>query len=118
MKINSTRTTDDIKKEFNNLFPGLKLEFYKVGHENHEGNKAKDQLTKNYELIELMFEDKSGELTINEEMTVNELESAFETKFGIHAQVFRKSNDLWLQTSATDDWTLMTQNTKGLHSGR
>jgi hypothetical protein len=34
----------------------------------------------------------------------------------MNIQVFRRSGMLWLQTSATDDWTLATQELKGGHS--
>jgi hypothetical protein len=49
-------------------------------------------------------------------MTVAELERLFVENFGLNAQVFRRSGTLWLQTSATDNWTLAEQNRKGGHS--
>ncbi|MCB0692400.1 MAG: hypothetical protein KDC16_12200, partial [Saprospiraceae bacterium] len=57
-----------------------------------------------------------GTLKLNSELTVSDFEQMMEKDFGLHVQVFRRSNQLWLQTSATDDWTLEVQNTKGLHS--
>ncbi len=50
------------------------------------------------------------------DMSVSELEQLFLTKYGLNAQVFRRSGNLWLQTSATDHWTLAEQNRKGGHS--
>ena len=46
----------------------------------------------------------------------NKVESDFRDLFNLNIQIFRKSKDLWLQTSATDDWSLEKQNSKGLHS--
>jgi hypothetical protein len=43
-------------------------------------------------------------------MKVGELEHAFNVKFGLSAQVFRKSGEIWLQTTTTDTWTLAKQN--------
>ena len=37
-------------------------------------------------------------------------------KYSLNIQVFRKSADIWLQTSATDHWTLEKQNGKGQRS--
>ena len=45
-------------------------------------------------------------------MKVAELENAFAKSFGFAVQVFRKSGNVWLQTTATDDWTLEEQNLK------
>ena len=42
-----------------------------------------------------------------------ELEEIFETNFGLHVQIFRKSGKIWLETSTTDGWTLNQQNEEG-----
>ena len=42
-----------------------------------------------------------------------ELEERFEKDFGLHVQVFRKSGNIWLETSVSDDLTLAQQNEKG-----
>jgi hypothetical protein len=33
--------------------------------------------------------------------------------YGLSVQVFRKSGNVWLETSATDNWTLRQQNNEG-----
>ena len=40
---------------------------------------------------------------------VNVRLKSIEEEFGIHVQVLRKSGRVWLQTTATDDWTLAEQ---------
>lgn len=49
----------------------------------------------------------ADEVTIDlqPKMTVAELEAKLQDH-GIFAQVFRKSGDLWLETTRTDGWTL------------
>lgn len=56
----------------------------------------------------------SGTININGVMKVAELESAFSKTFGLAVQVFRKSVNVWLQTTATDEWTLAAQNQKAM----
>ena len=46
-------------------------------------------------------------------MKVSELEKAFSDIFGLNVQVFRKSNNMWLQTTITDKWSLEKQNQNG-----
>jgi hypothetical protein len=44
---------------------------------------------------------------------VSKVEMGFQESFGISVQVFRKSGKVWLETSATDCWTLEEQNEQG-----
>lgn len=46
-------------------------------------------------------------------MTVKELENKCEEQFGILVQVYRKSGNVWLETSMTDNWTIKQQNDQG-----
>jgi hypothetical protein len=44
---------------------------------------------------------------------VVELECLFEDQFGLFVQVFRRSGNLWLETTVTDSWSLQKQNEQG-----
>jgi hypothetical protein len=46
-------------------------------------------------------------------MSVADLEKAFMNKFGLLTQVFRRSGNIWLETSITDGWSLRQQNALG-----
>jgi len=54
-----------------------------------------------------------GELDIPDTLTVGELENLFMDRFGLSVQVFRRSGNLWLETTMTDNWTLKQQNDHG-----
>ncbi len=116
MKIQPNFKIADLQTAFSKKFPGLKIEFYKKEHSTREGSHQKNQLDADTLLSELIGIKKSGEIDIRPEMTVEELESTFESDFGLHVQVFRRSAAIWLQTTTTDDWTLEVQNRKGIHS--
>ena len=116
MKITKEKTIADLQVAFHEKFPGLKLEFYKKAHEDHQGSLSELQLSSSMTLGEAFGDLAEGELLVNEEMTVLQLEKEFEERFHVHAQVFRRSNQIWLQTSTTDDWTIKEQNRKGLSS--
>lgn len=59
---------------------------------------------------------KEGILDFDPETTVAELEKTFRKKFGLKVQVFRRSGDVWLETTITDKWTLFQQNKHGEES--
>ena len=54
-----------------------------------------------------------GTIEVKPEMNVSTFEKLFEDRFGLYVQVFRKSGSIWLETSATDSWTLEQQNEEG-----
>lgn len=116
MKIQKTSTVQHIFDQFNHLFPYLKLEFFSKGHEDHKGNKSEDIINHQTLLTSINPELSEKEFTIDEEMTVSDFEQMMKDNFNLNVQVFRKSNDLWLQTTATDHWTLLKQNGKGQRS--
>ena len=116
MLIDNSKKIKDLQMEFHRVFPHLKLEFYEGSHREGEASPARQQLDKERLIDEVRSVHSEGNLHIREEMSVSELERLFLEKFGLNAQVFRRSGTLWLQTSATDNWTLAEQNRKGGHS--
>jgi hypothetical protein len=91
----------------------LKLEFYNKEHLAFKGSKEEYRIHEDLKLEDLNHDLTPGSLGVNDDMTVKELETVFEEKFGLHVQVFRKSGDQWMQTSVTDNWTLGKQEHKG-----
>ena len=110
MLINDNKTTKAIKEEFNSMFPHLKLEFYKTEHEVEEGSSNEALITEEVSLGSIRKSHSAGDFSIHEEMSVSDLEQKFHDKFDLNVQVFRKSGDIWLQTTSTDNWTLKQQN--------
>lgn len=116
MLIDNKKKIKDLQSEFHKVFPSLKLEFYEGSHREGEASPARQQLNNERLIDEVRSIHTTGDLHIGGEMSVTELERMFLEKFGLNAQVFRRSGSLWLQTSATDHWTLAEQNRKGGHS--
>jgi len=113
MRIHDQLHLHDIQVGFNRLFPHLKISFYAVSHKEGEGSAAKNELDAHQQLSRIRTVHKEGEIVIQPEMTVAELEGIFASHFGLNAQIFRKSGNLWMQTTATDHWSLGEQNRKG-----
>lgn len=118
MIIQDSKTIEEIQREFNALYPGLKIEFYRFPHAQFKGSLKDNQYTPDLHLFEIREHHNEGEITISPEMTVEQVEGLFEELYGLHVQIFRKSNRIWLQTSKTDSWTLFEQNRKGLRSNK
>ncbi|HKK87620.1 MAG TPA: hypothetical protein VJ917_02140 [Saprospiraceae bacterium] len=116
MEIKKTDTIKELQMRFNAAYSHLKLKFYSKGHEEFEGSSGRDEVDTEAHISKVNPNAKDGDIDISENVTVQELENNFEKDFGLHVQVFRKSNHLWLQTSATDDWSLGEQQRKGKNS--
>lgn len=116
MQINKTTKLSEIQNSFSDKYPGLKIEFYNEKHGDHDGSPKSSQINGDRLVSDLNAELKEGTLSIEESRRVSDVESDFEQEFGLYVQIFRRSNDLWLQTSTTDHWDLATQNGKGIRS--
>ena len=106
----------EVQEEFQKKFPYLKIEFYAGQHQAGEGSRVEETLDPQLTIGAVRSRRKEGDLYINEALEVRELEKMFAEDYGLNVQVFRQSGHLWMQTSASDHWTLEKQNRKGGHS--
>ncbi len=111
--INDQRKIFAIQKEFNEMYPFLKLAFF--AKPNTKGGAPSKVIIKhpNKTLGECRTVHRIGEITIVPEMTVRDLENHFAEVFGLGVQILRKSGNVWLETSITENWTLEQQNNEG-----
>lgn len=112
--MNQNKKLKTINDEFQKNFPFLKLEFYSKSHKPGEGSIKNNTINTNLTLGEISRLDKEKIINIEKSMKVSELETAFLTITGLNVQVFRKSNNTWLQTTITDNWSLEKQNRNGM----
>jgi hypothetical protein len=106
-------TVKDVKKQFNCLFPYLKLEFFCEPHIAGQGSPFSKMVPPSTLLGEICGIICEGEMTIKPEQTVKEVEQTFQKNFGLPVQVFRRQKDVWLETTNTDNLTLEEQNEMG-----
>ena len=108
LHILQSRTLKETQDEFNSAYSFLRIEFYR----NTEPGFARRHLN-NSMLMTAAGLKQNGDIEINDQMTVGQLEKAFREKFGLQVQVSRRSGTLWLETTMTDNWTLKQQNDHG-----
>ena len=113
MLITDNVTLESVQQAFTTKFPNLKIEFYKKEHEVGEGSADLEKWSTAQTIGEIRTTHQSGDLTIDANLRVADLEQLFHDQYGLNVQVFRKSGGTWLQTTATDDWTLAEQNSRG-----
>lgn len=111
--ININKSTTELKMEFNRLYPFLKIEFFREPCSKGTGFTKDKLILRDEKLGNLQRELKQGQFAFTDQTTVGDFEKSFFKKFGLCIQIFRKSGNMWLETSATDDWTLHQQNEEG-----
>ncbi|OWY22791.1 hypothetical protein C7N43_02560 [Sphingobacteriales bacterium UPWRP_1] len=116
MLITDEKKISEIQTEFHAKFPYLKLEFYSQPH-TEGGISAHNMLDAGKTVGEVRTIHQEGNLSINGNLKVSTLESNFKEMYGLNVQVFRRSRKIWLQTTATDEWTLAEQNRLGEETG-
>lgn len=113
MEITDKKQLKDLQEEFNRQFPYLHLEFYRSSHKPGEPSNEKDTLTTDQLVGDIREVHNSGNFKIDGNMKVGDFEQLLRKLFGLNAQVKRKSYGKWLQTWATDVWSLNEQNRRG-----
>ncbi len=113
IKINADTRLSDIKKQFSDVYPYLKIEFFKRPHAKHKLSSELDRIVSDKPVTLLTNPGTDVMIDINGKRTVLQVEQDFWKIFGLSVQVFRKAMNMWIETSFTDSWTLESQNSEG-----
>ena len=111
--ISDQQTIAEVKKQFNEAFPYLDLDFFYKQHKPGRPSNFKFLAKNTIKLSDLKIDQLTEEIVITPNMSVNLLEQSFGKRYGLGVQVFRKSGKVWLETTITDTWTLAEQNAEG-----
>jgi glycerol-3-phosphate O-acyltransferase len=113
LQISPNQYISELQREFNRMFPFLKLEFFIGRPSVKTGFSAKQLIQSSQKISKAQSASKDGVIDITDTMKVAELERKLNEEFNLAVQVFRKSGNLWLETTMTDNWTLLQQNDHG-----
>jgi hypothetical protein len=109
----SIKSIATVQKEFNELYPFLKIEFFSKPHQDGKTSWAKFMINDHGKSLGEIGLVKDFEISVDPKETVSSFEmGVFETG-ALSLQVFRKSMGVWLITAETDMWSLSKQNAKG-----
>lgn len=96
----------EIRKAFKAEFPFLDIAFFSKEHEEGAASLKKNLLDYQSTCSEAGDPHRIGLLQISGDQTASETEKELETGFGLHIQIMRKSGNVWLQTTTSDDLSL------------
>lgn len=101
------QTIGAIQKAFSDHYPFLKIDFFKNLDLN--GIRITKKLDNGYSLFHLP----TLEINLCGTTSIQTFKEAMAKATGLMVKVFRKSGNVWIETSLTDDWTLDRQNEEG-----
>ena len=113
LTIAGARSIQDVQHDFNAGYPYLKLEFFRPLNRTQVQASANTMLKHSLMIREARRLQHDGDIEINDSMKVGELENLLKQQYDLYAQVFRKSGNVWLETTMSDNWTLKQQNDHG-----
>lgn len=101
------QTIGAIQKLFSDHYPFLKIDFFKDFELN--GIRVTKKLDNGFGLFRLP----ETTLDLNRTRTIASLKADINHLTGLFARIFRRSGNVWIETTLTDDWTLERQNEEG-----
>lgn len=108
LKIDKRISVGDFQKEFNAIFPFLKIEFFKPSSKvDASSYRTASPMTSRDHIANDI---KSSTISIDSMTTVAQLKKLLSEKFGLLSLIYRKSGSMWIETSLTEDWSLERQN--------
>jgi hypothetical protein len=113
LTIAGSRSLQEVQHEFNAAYPFLKIEFFRPINGQPVAPSASNLLKHYLKISEARRVQQDGIIEIEDATKVSELEKELIEKYGLHAQIFRKSGNIWLETTMSDNWTLKQQNDHG-----
>lgn len=113
INIKADTRISDIKKQFSDVYPFLKIEFFKRPHAKHKLSAEMDRIIADKSISSLTKNTAEAQIDIDGKRTVLMVEQDFWELFGLSVQVFRRAMNMWIETSFTDSWTLASQNSEG-----
>ena len=114
IEIYDSQTLNEISALFSNIYPFLKIEFYKKPHMWQEESSIADKLDHDLTVAEVSKKKNHiGYMEIHFWQKTGVVERYLKNRFGLHTQIFRLQGDEWIQTVGTDELTLEEQNEIG-----
>lgn len=101
------QTIGSIQNFFAETYPFLKIDFFKNIDLNGIGITRK--LDSGYGLFSMP----TANICLSGSKTIRLLKDELKSATGLLVKVFRKSGNVWIETSLTDDWSLERQNEEG-----
>ena len=111
--INAGTKVSEIKKQFSDVYPYLKIEFFKRPHAKNKLSSEMDRIVSDKPIALITKYSTDANIDISGKRTVLQVEQDFWKTFGLSVQVFRKAMNMWIETTLTDSWTLESQNSEG-----
>jgi len=102
-----------VRQHFNDLYPYLKINFFLSRKNEKELNAHSIVFSDAVKLKEINPVFSGGDIEVSDDMSILDFENEFLRRFGLSVQVSRRSGNLWLDTTKTNQWSLKEQNDHG-----
>jgi hypothetical protein len=111
--INDSLTISEFQKAFSSEFPYLKIEFFDAPYKAEKALPKSKMYSHERKIGSIRKQHEEGRLVVTSQEKVSDIELELWKKYGLSAQIFRRSGNVWIETSLTDSWSLEQQNREG-----
>lgn len=114
LNIEKSKTLKEVIDQFNYYFPHLKFEFFSKSHNDFEPSHKKEMYKHNLTIGDIANNADNEVLIFSEDITISAFENLLKQEFGLNAQIFRRSGNVWLETTTSDHWSLKMAESEGI----
>ena len=114
LDITDDQTIVQVQGRFHHFYPFLKIDFFENFMQVYPKEKQFRPIDYSRLLGEFRVQGNAADIIpVNNDMKVKEIENAIDEAYGLRAQIFRRSGNVWLETTVTNNWSLEEQNRQG-----
>ena len=113
LEVTSHTSIRDIQEQLNAVYPFLMVKFSTKAHHKDQRVRHAHWYADSFRLTSIAKKGIPGSIIIEPWHKTGEVEQEFESRFGLHAQIFRREGDKWIETAGTDIFSLFEQNETG-----
>lgn len=113
IKIDQHTKLHEIQSAFSASFPYLKIEFFKSPCLGTQLPAIRQLRSHSETALGIDWMHIETEIQFDHLFKVREIQDIFLRETGLHAQIFRRAGNMWIETSLTEEWTLSQQNREG-----
>src|SRR5687768_2057291 len=108
LEINDNTSLMQVQEQFNKAYQYLQIDFYYTSFYT-TSDTSPEKINKKVKIKNISNVTKTSIINIDKNVSIHQLEEDFFKIFGLKVKIYRKSGNVWVETTFTGNWSLERQ---------